>query len=78
PVIDGFTGDQRFFLSFAQLWRNLATEQKIRELASQDNHSPGEFRTNGIVRNFDPWYEAFDVTEDNALYLPPEERVRIW
>lgn len=78
PVIDGFTGDQRFLMSFAQLWRELATEQKIRELALTDNHSAGEFRANGIVRNFDPWYQAFDVTEDDDLYLPPEERVRIW
>jgi len=78
PVIDGFTGDQRFFMGFAQLWRNIATDQEIRRLALTDNHSPGEFRANGIVRNFDPWYAAFSVTEDNDLYLPPDERVRIW
>jgi endothelin-converting enzyme/putative endopeptidase len=78
PLIDGFTGDQRFFLAYAQLWREISTEQKIRQLAVSDNHSPGQFRANGIVRNFDPWYEAFNVTEDDDLYLPPEERVRIW
>jgi len=78
PVLDGYTGDQRFFMAFAQLWREVSTEQKIRELALTDNHSPGEFRTNGIVRNFDPWYAAFGVTEENALYLPPDQRVRIW
>ncbi len=78
PVIDGYTADQRFFLGFAQLWRDLATDQIWQQLALTDGHSPGRFRTNGIVRNFDPWYEAFNVTEDNALYLPPEDRVRMW
>jgi endothelin-converting enzyme/putative endopeptidase len=78
PVLDGFTGDQRFFLAFAQLWRNIATDQAVQQLALTDPHSPGQFRANGIVRNFDPWYEAFDVTPDNDLYLAPNERVRIW
>lgn len=49
-----------------------------RQLSLTDGHSPGRFRTNGIVRNFDPWYEAFDVKEDDELYLAPDDRVRIW
>lgn len=78
PVVDGLTGDQRFFLAWAQMWRNrvLADEQRRRILV--DNHSPGEFRVNGIVRNVDAWYEAFGVKPGDKLYLPAEHRVRIW
>jgi putative endopeptidase len=78
PVIDGFTGDQRFFLGFAQLWRNTMTDETARMLALTNPHSPGEFRTNGVVRNFDPWYEAFGVKETNTLFLPKSERISIW
>jgi len=78
PVIDGFTGDQRFFLSWAQLWRSLVTESEERRRLLSDPHSPGEFRVNGIVRNVDSWYDAFGVKPDDKLYLPPEARVRIW
>jgi putative endopeptidase len=78
PVIGGFTGDQRFFLSWAQVWRSLVTESEERRRLLSDPHSPGEFRVNGIVRNVDAWYEAFDVKPGDRLYLPPEERVRIW
>jgi putative endopeptidase len=78
PVIDGFTGNQRFFLGFAQLWRQIKTDETMRNLNLTDPHSPGEFRANGIVRNFDPWYEAFEVEESNALFLPKAERVSIW
>ncbi|KUO54592.1 MAG: zinc metalloprotease [Sphingomonadales bacterium BRH_c3] len=78
PVIDGFTGDQRFFLAWAQVWRSAQREDAYRQRLRTDSHSPEEYRANGAVRNFDPWYEAFNVTEDDALYLPPEERVRIW
>jgi endothelin-converting enzyme/putative endopeptidase len=78
PVIDGFTGDQRFFLAFAQIWRGAEREDFLREQVLTDPHSPVRFRVNGVVRNFDPWYEAFDVGPDDALYLPPEERVSIW
>lgn len=78
PVLDGFTGDQRFFLSWAQIWRSLSTPEDIQRRALTDNHSPGAFRTNGIVRNVDAWYAAFGVTPDDKLYLPPEQRVRIW
>ncbi|RAL25364.1 M13 family peptidase [Lujinxingia litoralis] len=78
PVIDGFTGDQRFFLAWAQVWRSLYRDDALRAQLVNGPHSPGMYRVNGVVRNLDAWYEAFDVTEDHALYLPPEERVRIW
>ena len=78
PVIDGLTGDQRFFMSWAQVWRNKSREEQLRRQLVTGPHSPPEFRVNGVVRNFDAWYEAFNVTEDNALYLPPEKRIKIW
>ena len=78
PVIDGLTGDQRFFLAWAQVWRSNQREENYRNRLRTDSHSPEEFRVNGVVRNLDEWYEAFGVTEEHDLYLPPEERVRIW
>ena len=78
PVIDGFTGDQRFFLAWAQVWRTLYRDDALRAQLVNGPHSPGMYRVNGVVRNLDAWYEAFDVTEDHELYLPPEERVSIW
>ncbi|SDM88563.1 M13 family metallopeptidase [Maricaulis salignorans] len=78
PVIDGFTGDQRFFMAWAQVWRRLYTEDNLVARITTDPHSPSQYRTNGVVRNMDVWYEAFGVTEDDALYLPPEERVSVW
>jgi len=78
PVIDGLTGDQRFFLAWAQVWRSAQREESYRNRLRTDSHSPEEFRVNGVVRNLDEWYEAFGVTEEHELYLPPEKRVRIW
>jgi len=78
PVIDGLTGDQRFFLSWAQVWQRKYREDALIQRLTSDPHSPSEFRVNGVVRNFDEWYEAFDVQPEDALYLPPEERIRIW
>ncbi len=78
PVIDGFSGDQRYFLSWAQVWRPISTEAEIRHRLATDVHSPYQFRANGAVRNVDAWYEAFDVGPDDDLYLPPGQRVRIW
>ncbi|MEP0392853.1 MAG: M13 family metallopeptidase [Erythrobacter sp.] len=78
PVIDGLTGDQRFFLGFAQIWRGMEREESLRNRVMTANHPPGEFRLNNAVRHIDAWYEAFNVTEDHALYLPPEKRVKIW
>jgi putative endopeptidase len=78
PVIDGLTGDQRFFLSFAQMNRTLRRDESLRNQILTDPHSPDQYRVNGIVRNVDAWYKAFNVTPDDDLYLPPEERVNIW
>lgn len=77
-VIDGFTGDQRFFMAWAQVWRNKYRDDALRAQLVQGPHSPPRYRVNGVVRNFDEWYKAFDVTEEHDLYLPPEERIRIW
>ncbi|WP_262689918.1 M13 family metallopeptidase [Kordiimonas aestuarii] len=78
PVIDGLTGDQRFFMAWAQVWKRKYREEELISRLKSDPHSPAEFRVNGIVRNMDEWYEAFDVKPGDALYLPPEERVHIW
>ena len=78
PVIDGLTGDQRFLLGFAQIWRGMEREESLRNRVMTANHPPGEFRLNNAVRHLDAWYEAFNVTADDALYLPPEQRIRIW
>mgnify|MGYP001280717173 CR=1 FL=1 len=78
PVIDGLTGDQRFFLAWAQVWQGKYREDELLQRLETDPHSPPYFRINGPVRNLDAWYEAFGVTPEDDLYLPPEERVRIW
>ena len=78
PVIDGYTGDQRFFLAWAQVWQRKYREDALIQRLTSDPHSPAEFRVNGVVRNFDAWYEAFDVQPEDDLYLPPEARVTIW
>ena len=78
PVIDGFTGEQRVFLGFAQVWRNIYRDEELRRRIATDSHSPAEYRTNGPVRNVPEFYDAFDVQEGDKLYLPPEERVKIW
>jgi neprilysin/putative endopeptidase len=78
PVIDGLTGVQRVFFGWAQVWRTkYRSAEAIRRLAT-DPHSPPEFRCNGVIRNLDAFYEAFEVGEDDALYLEPDRRVRIW
>jgi neprilysin/putative endopeptidase len=78
PVIDGMTGEQRVFFGWAQVWRTKSREaEAIRRLAI-DPHSPPEFRCNGVVRNIDAFYEAFDVSEADELYLEPQRRVHIW
>jgi len=77
PVIDGFTGDQRFFLSWAQVWREVTQPDIARQNLLSDPHSPNEFRVS-TVRNFAPWYKAFDVQEGDKMYLPPANRVNIW
>lgn len=77
-VIDGLTGDQRFFLAWAQIWRAQTREAAMRQRLITGPHSPEEYRVNGVVRQMDAWYKAFDVGADDALYLPPEQRVSIW
>ncbi len=76
--IDGFTGDQRVFLGWAQAFREVRTEDGLVRQLQADPHSPDRYRVNGVVRNLDEWYRAFGVGPDDALYLPPEERVTIW
>jgi putative endopeptidase len=78
PVIDGYTGDQRFFIAYAQSWQGKRREGAQRAALLSDPHSPDAYRVNGIVRNFDPWYAAFGVKPDEALYLPPDQRVHVW
>lgn len=78
PVIDGFTGIQRVFLGYAQVWRNKYRDEALRTLIQTNPHAPSMYRANGAVRNVPEWYEAFGVVEQHALYLPPEERVKIW
>nr|WP_224243525.1 M13 family metallopeptidase [Hyalangium gracile] len=77
PVIDGFTGDQRFFLGYGQVWRNKYREPALRRRLMTDGHAPSDARVS-TVRNIDAWYQAFDVKPGQALYLAPEQRVRIW
>jgi putative endopeptidase len=77
PVIGGFTGDQRFFIAFAQSWASKMREEALRGRIATDGHSPGNFRA-VTVRNLDGWYKAFNVKQGDKLYLPPEQRVRIW
>ncbi len=78
PVRDNLTGTQRFFLGWAQAWRSKYRDEALRNLVLTNPHSPPNFRVNGVVRNMAAWYEAFGVTQDNALYLPPDQRVTIW
>jgi putative endopeptidase len=78
PVIDGMTGSERFFLSWAQAWQLKARDEEVIRLISIDPHSPNEFRCNQIVRNIDEFYTAFGVTESDSLWLAPEARVTIW
>jgi putative endopeptidase len=78
PVLDAVSADQRFFLSYAQVWRALDRDEAIRSQVLSDPHSPARFRVNGVVRNIDAWYSAFAVTPADKLYVPPNERVRIW
>ena len=78
PTMDGYTGEQRFFMGWAQVWRRKYREEALRQRLVTDPHSPSEYRVNGIVPNIDDFYKAFDVDPGDGMYLPPEERVRIW
>ncbi len=78
PVVGGFTGDQRFFMGWAQVWRRRYRDADLRQRILTDPHSPAEFRTNGVLRNMPQFYAAFGVKEGDAMYLPAEKRVKIW
>ena len=78
PVIDGLTGDQRFFMGWAQIWRTKARDEETKRRLTIDPHSPPKFRANGSVTNVPAFYAAFDVKEGDGMYLPPEDRVKIW
>jgi putative endopeptidase len=77
PTIEGFTGDQRFFIAFAQSWATKMREASLRQRLATDGHSPGDYRLL-TVRNLDAWYDAFGVKDGDKLYLAPDKRVRIW
>ncbi|HUZ40005.1 MAG TPA: M13-type metalloendopeptidase, partial [Acidimicrobiales bacterium] len=78
PVIDGLTGAQRFFFAWVQTWRQKSKKEEVERLLALDPHSPNEFRGNQIVRNIGEFYEAFDVTENDSMWLDPASRVAIW
>jgi putative endopeptidase len=78
PVIDGLTGDQRFFLAFAQAWRGKQRDDAIKTQVASDPHSPRRYRVIGPLRNLDAWYAAFGIGPDSKFYIAPEQRVRIW
>jgi putative endopeptidase len=77
-VLDGFTGEQRFFLGWAQAWRGKSRDEALRSQLLSDPHSPHEFRTNGVVSNLPEYYAAFNVKEGDKLFRPPDQRVKIW
>jgi putative endopeptidase len=78
PVLDGYTGDQRFFLGFGQVWRSKMRDSAIRTLTLSNEHTVDTFRAIGATRNQDAWYDAFHVTPDQKYYLPPGQRVHLW
>jgi putative endopeptidase len=78
PVIDGLSADQRFFIAYAQAWQEKDREDAERQQIITNEHSPGKYRVNGVVRNVDAWYKAFNVQPGDKLYLPPDQRVHIW
>jgi putative endopeptidase len=78
PVIDGFSGEQRLFINFAQIWRDKVRNAARVERLKVDPHSPGQFRANGTLRNQSAFYEAFGVKSGDAMYLPPEQRISLW
>ena len=78
PVLDGFSGEQRLFMGWAQVWRTLWRDDALRQQLVNGTHSPGHIRAFAPLRNVDAWYDAFDVTAQDALWIAPEDRVRIW
>ena len=78
PNIDGLTADQRFFLAYAGVWAGNITEAEIRNRTKSDPHSLGEWRVNGALPHIDAWYEAFNVNENDKMYIPKEKRLNLW
>ena len=78
PMIDGMTGDQRFFAGWAQVWRRKYRETELRKRLLTDPHSPSQYRCNGILSNMDKFYEAFAIQPGDPMFIEPEKRVRIW
>jgi putative endopeptidase len=78
PVIDGLTGDQRFFLAFAQVWRGKQRPDAIKTQVATDPHSPRRYRVIGPLRNLDAWYKAFNIGPDSKFYIAPDQRVHLW
>lgn len=78
PVLDGFTGEQRVFLGYAQVWASKIREEALRLSVNSGHHSPRKFRVNGVVRNIPEFYKSFNVTSVDSLYLPPDKRLKIW
>ena len=76
--MDGFTPEQRFFLAYANVWAGNIREEEIRRRTKSDCHSLGEWRVNGALPHIDAWYEAFNITEQDSMYIPKEQRVTIW
>jgi len=77
PVLDGLTGDQRFFIAYAQSWATKMRDEALKARIATDGHAPGNYRAL-TVRNIDAWYKAFDVKPGDKLYLAPEQRVKVW
>ena len=78
PVIDGFSGVQRLYLGWGQVWRRIRTADSMRARVLQGPHSPGMYRVNGTLQNHDAWYDAFGIEEGDALYVAPEDRANLW
>lgn len=78
PVMDGFSGDQRFFIGWAQVWRRKYRDKELKKRLLTDPHSPSQYRCNGIVSNLDPFYAAFNIKPDSQMFINPDKRVRIW
>jgi endothelin-converting enzyme/putative endopeptidase len=78
PVIGGLTGDQRFFIAYGYSWETKQREGALRAQLLTNEHSPAKYRVNGVVRNVDAWYKAFNIQPGDKMYLPPEQRVHVW
>jgi predicted metalloendopeptidase len=78
PVLDGLSGEQRFFLAYAQAWREKIRDESMKNQVTSDVHSPAEFRVNGTLRNVDAWYAAFNVADGQKMFVAPDARARIW